>query len=204
MVHVKATLVRRLHPHDAAAPASGQPVQVPLPHIVPGEIAPVSAGNLVPADVRIVAAKDLFVNQSALTGESLPVEKFAGAATALESPLELPNLAFMGTYVTSGTATAIVSATGRRTYFGSAAHDVAAARAPTSFELGIHRYLRLMIRFIMVMVPAVLLVNGVTKGDWLEALLSRLRSPSALRRRCYRWSSRSILRRARWRCRASV
>jgi Mg2+-importing ATPase len=169
LVHVKATLVRRLHPHDAAAPASGQAVQVPLPHIVPGDIVRLSAGNLVPADVRIVTAKDLFVNQSALTGESLPVEKFAGAATAAASPIELPNLAFMGTNVTSGTATAVVLATGRRTYFGSIAHDVAAPRAPTSFELGIHRYLWLIIRFMLVMVPAVLLVNGVTKGEWLDA-----------------------------------
>ncbi len=170
MVHVKATLVRRLHPHAIGA-GTGKAVQVPLQHIVRGDIVDLSAGNLVPADVRLLVAKDLFVNQASLTGESLPTEKFAGAASSPGSPLELPNVAFMGTYVTSGTATAVVIATGPRTLFGRLAHDVAASRGSTSFEIGIHRYLWLIIRFMLLMVPAVFLINGLLKGDWLEALL---------------------------------
>ena len=130
-----------------------------------------AAGNLVPADVRILAAHDLFVNESSLTGESLPVEKIAGPARDDGSPLAFPNLAFMGTYVTSGTATGVVLATGPRTHFGRLAHDIAAAHGTTSFDAGMHRYLWLMIRFMLVMVPAVFLINGFTKGDWLEALL---------------------------------
>ena len=167
MVHVKATLVRRIHPHST----EGQAVQVPLQHVVRGDIVRLSAGNLVPADVRLLVAKDLFVNQSALTGESLPVEKLPHAATAAASLLDTSNLAFMGTYVTSGTATAVVLATGPRTHFGRLAHGLAAARAPTSFETGIRRYLWLIVRFMLVMVPVVFLLNGLSKGDWLEALL---------------------------------
>ncbi len=148
MVHVKATLVRRLHPHGIAA-GLGQAVQVPLQHIVRGDIVRLAAGNLVPADVRVLVAKDLFVNQASLTGESLPVEKFAGAASPTGSPLELSNAAFMGTYVTSGTATAVVLATGPRTHFGHLAHGLAASHGSTSFEIGIHRYLWLIIRFML-------------------------------------------------------
>jgi len=170
LVHVKATLLRRLHPHNAVA-GQGQAVQLPLLHIVRGDIVRLAAGNLVPADVRILAAKDLFVNQSTLTGESVPVEKFGGAASIACAPFELPNVAFMGTYVTSGTATAVVLATGPRTQFGHIAHDLVAARGSTSFEIGIRRYLWLIVSFMLVMVPAVFLVNGVLKGDWLEALL---------------------------------
>ncbi len=170
LVHVKATLLRRLHPH--ATPAEpGQEVQVPLVHVVRGDIVRLAAGNLVPADLRILAAHDLFVNQSSLTGESLPVEKVAGPARDDGSPLAFPNLAFMGTYVTSGTATGAVLATGPRTHFGRLAHDVGAARGATSFDAGVQRYLRLLLLFMLVMVPAVFLINGFTKGDWLEALL---------------------------------
>ncbi len=167
MVHVKATLVRRVHPHAT----EGQPVQLPLQHVVRGDIVRLGAGNLIPADVRILAAKDLFVNQASLTGESLPVEKFSGSAKGTGSLLDTPNLAFMGTYATSGTATAVVLATGARTHFGRLAHGLAAARPATSFETGINRYLWLILRFMLVMVPAVFLVNGLLKGDWLEALL---------------------------------
>ena len=170
LVHVKATLLRRIHAH-ATPPGPAQEVQVPLLHIVPGDIVRLSAGNLIPADVRILAARDLFINQSSLTGESLPVEKTAAIPPGAGSPLDCANLAFMGTYVTSGSATAVVVATGASTRFGRLAHDVAAEHGTTSFDVGVHRYLWLMIRFMLIMVPAVFLINGFTKGDWLEALL---------------------------------
>ena len=171
LVHTKALLRRRLRQEDGTFPASGHAVHVPLAHIVTGDIVLLNAGNLVPADVRVIAAKDLFVNEAALTGESLPVEKLAEPIAAVPAPLEARNLAFMGTYVASGTATAVVVATGRTTYFGAIASAAGAPQQPTSFDVGIHRYLWLIIRFMLVMVPAVLLINGLTKGDWMEALV---------------------------------
>ncbi len=170
MVRVMVMLRRRRHPH-LTPPPPGEPVPVPLLHIVPGDVVLLSAGNLVPADVRVLSAKDLFVDQSALTGESLPVEKVPRIADGTGSLLDERNLAFMGSHVRSGTGTAVVLATGTRTHFGRLAHAVGASRAPTSFDLGMRNYLWLIVRLMMVMVPAVLLINGLTKGDWLEALL---------------------------------
>ncbi len=146
-------------------------MEIPLTHVVPGDIIHLSAGDIVPADVRMLSAKDLFVNQASLTGESLPVEKFAAPVTGATSALELNNVAFMGTNVISGTAVAMVVATGGRTYFGSIATSVAGQQVLTSFDRGIHRFIWLIIRFMLVMVPLVFLVNGITKGDWLEAFL---------------------------------
>ena len=171
LVHTKVSLRRRMRQEDGTFPAIGHPVHVPLARIVPGDIVQLSAGNLVPADVRVIAAKDLFVNEAALTGESLPVEKLAGPVADVPAPLEARNLAFMGTYVASGTATAVVIATGRSTYFGGIARAADAPQPMTSFDVGIHRYLWLIIRFMFVMVPAVLLINGLTKGNWMEALV---------------------------------
>jgi Mg2+-importing ATPase len=171
LVHTKVSLRRRMRQEDGTFPAIGHPVHVPLAHIVPGDIVQLSAGNLVPADVRVIAAKDLFVNEAALTGESLPVEKRAGPIADVPAPLQARNLAFMGTYVASGTATAVVVATGRATYFGGIARAADAPQPMTSFDVGIHRYLWLIIRFMLVMVPAVLLINGLTKGNWMEALV---------------------------------
>ena len=146
--------------------------EIPLAHVVPGDIIHLSAGDIVPADVRVLAARDLFVNQASLTGESLPVEKHAVAAPAgITSALDLDNVAFMGTNVVSGTASAMVVATGARTYFGSIARQISGQREATSFDLGINRFIWLIVRFMLVMVPLVFLVNGLTKGNWLEALL---------------------------------
>ena len=169
MVHTRATLRRR--PRVAEPGASTHTVSVPLVHIVPGDIVLLSIGNLIPADVRIVQAKDLFVNQAALTGESLPVEKLAETRDASAPALEQPDLAFMGTYVTSGTGVAVVLATGARTRLGRLARETTAAREPTSFDRGINGYIWLIARFMLVMVPAVFLINGLTKGDWLQAFL---------------------------------
>ena len=146
--------------------------EIPLTHVVPGDVVHLSAGDILPADVRVLAAKDLFVNQASLTGESLPVEKFGAAAdTTGKSALELPNVAFMGTNVVSGTATALVVTTGPRTFFGSVAASVTGQQVMTSFDRGIRRFIWLMVRFMLVMVPLVFLINGLTKGDWLEAFL---------------------------------
>lgn len=146
--------------------------EVPLDTLVPGDIIVLSAGDMIPADVRLLTAKDLFVNQASLTGEALPLEKFAQAEdTRNRSPLSLNNICFMGTNVVSGSATAVVVLTGSNTYFGSLAQMVTGERQQTSFDRGINQFTWLMIRFIMVMTPLVFLINGLTKGDWMEAFL---------------------------------
>ena len=161
MVSNTATLVR-----------GGKESEVPLKMLVPGDIIHLAAGDLVPADVRLLLAKDLFLNQSALTGESLPVEKKAAPVSAdIQNPLELPNICFLGSNVESGSATAVVVHTGDQTYFGSLAASIVGQRVLTSFDKGINQFTWLMIRFIIVMVPAVFLINGLTKHNWLEAFL---------------------------------
>ena len=169
MVRTTATVIRR----DPAEPAGSRPQEIPLEAVVPGDIVRLSAGDLLPADVRLLAAKDLFVNQSTLTGEAIPVEKWtiAPGAPAAAHPLELPNLCFMGSSVVSGTATGLVLATGAHTLFGATAAAAAARRGPTSFDRGLRRFVGLMLRFIGVMVPVVFLINGIGKGQWTEALL---------------------------------
>ncbi len=157
---------------------SGNPrmEEVPIEMLAPGDVVHLSAGDMVPADLRILSAKDLFVSQSALTGEALPVEKYdlPGAEAvrrlaAAGSPLEMPNVCFMGTSVISGSARAVVVATGERTYFGALASHLVGKRAPTSFDKGVNGISWLLIRFMLVMVPLVFLINGVTKGDWWQA-----------------------------------
>jgi len=140
--------------------------------LVPGYIIQLAAGDMVPADARVLSAKDLFLNQAALTGEALPVEKKADAASAdLQNPLELPNLCFLGSSVESGSAIAVVVHTGSRTYFGSLAAKIVGQRQQTNFDLGINKFTWLMIRFIAVMVPAVFLINGFFRHNWLDAFL---------------------------------
>eukprot|EP00887_Chlorella_sp_A99_P004386 scaffold37.g4386.t1 len=155
--------------------AGPRKIEVPLVDVVPGDVVLMSAGDMIPADCRILAAKDLFVSQAALTGESLPVEKFATPQTSATSSLELHNIGFMGTNVISGSATALVIATGEATYFGELASKATTTiRTPTQFQQGINRVSWVLIRFMLFMAPLVLLVNGYTKGDWLEALLFAL------------------------------
>ncbi len=156
-------------------PGAPAAIEVPLVSVVPGDIVQLSAGDMIPADVRVLSAKDLFVNQASLTGESLPVEKFPVAvAGEVKSPIDLPNICFMGSNVLSGTAVAVAVATGTRTYFGSIASTLVKERQLTSFDLGANRFVWLMIRFMLVMVPLVFLINGFTKGNWLEAFMFAL------------------------------
>ena len=153
----------------------GNDVEIPMQQLVPGDIIKLSAGDMIGADVRLVACKDLFVAQAALTGESLPVEKFAARETREGiPPLECANLCFLGTSVESGTATAVVVATGAQTYFGGMAKSILGKQAETSFDKGIQTFTWLMIRFMMVMVPLVFLINGLTKHDWHEAFFFAL------------------------------
>jgi Mg2+-importing ATPase len=153
-----------------------RPQEIPISELVPGDIVYLCAGDMVPADVRLLTAKDLFVSQAMLTGESIPLEKYPVLPTAKSgSParraLELESACFMGTNVVSGTATAVVVATGDATYLGAMARDIAGGRPLTSFDIGINRVSWMLIRFLLVMTPLVFLINGIDKGEWLQSLL---------------------------------
>lgn len=159
MINVTATVLR-----------GGTESEIPLRELVPGDVVKLAAGDMIPADIRIVAAKDLFITQATLTGESLPVEKKHLAETrAGLLPLEIANLCFLGTSVESGAATGVILATGAQTYFGSMAGSVTTEPPPTSFDKGVQEFTWLMIRFMVVMVPLVFLINGFTKHNWHEA-----------------------------------
>jgi Mg2+-importing ATPase len=146
--------------------------EIPLKYVVPGDVVQLSAGDMIPADVRLLSAKDLFISQAALTGESFPVEKNADPAVSeIKNPLDLPNICFMGSNVVSGAATAVVVTTGSQTYFGGLSQRIVGHREPTEFDKGIHRVSWLLIRFMAVMAALVFLINGITKGNWTEASL---------------------------------
>ncbi len=150
----------------------GKETEIDLSDVVPGDIVLLSAGSIIPADVRLIAAKDFFVSQSALTGESMAVEKTADVRDVRgRSAWELSNACFLGSSVTSGTARGVVVNTGTRTLFGSIAERLAERREETSFDKGVRSFTWLMIRFMVVMVASVFFIVGMTKGDWLEALL---------------------------------
>jgi Mg2+-importing ATPase len=163
MVKTTATVLRR---------DKGK-IEINIIDLVPGDLIFLSAGDMIPADCRIIQSKDLFVSQAMLTGESLPLEKREQCIPDADqkSPLELENICFMGTNVVSGTATAIVVTTGNLTYFGTIGKAITGKRAETSFDKGVNKVSWLLIRFMLVMVPLVFLVNGLTKGNWFEALM---------------------------------
>ncbi|MFD3574033.1 magnesium-translocating P-type ATPase [Streptomyces sp. NPDC058644] len=150
--------------------------EIPMEQVVPGDLVRLAAGDMVPADLRLLTAKDLMVSQAALSGESLPAAKADTRSPdlgqrATTDPVEADNLCLMGTSVTSGTATGVAVATGADTYFGSMAGALIGDRPQTAFDLGVRRVSFLLIRFMLVMVPIVFAVNGFTKGDWDQALL---------------------------------
>ncbi|AZD92208.1 MULTISPECIES: magnesium-translocating P-type ATPase [Pseudomonas] len=181
MVRTTATVLRREQMGMKAALR-----EVPMRDLVVGDIVQLSAGDMIPADIRLIESRDLFISQAVLTGEALPVEKYdtlgavqeksahRTAAADQQDLLDLPNICFMGTNVVSGTATAVVVATGSRTYFGSLARSIVGSRTQTAFDRGVNSVSWLLIRFMLVMVPVVLLINGFTKGDWAEAFMFAL------------------------------
>ena len=153
--------------------------ETPIDEIVVGDVVHLSSGDVVPTDLRIFSARDLFVSQSSLTGESEPVEKLASfpgcTADAAKTALtDLNDLAFMGSTVISGNARGVVVATGARTMFGEATGTLAGRKRQTAFDEGISSTSKLLMRLMAVMLPIVLVISGVTKGDWLAALLFSL------------------------------
>jgi Mg2+-importing ATPase len=156
MIKVTATVLR-----DA------EPKEIPLKELVPGDVVKLSAGDMIPGDVRLIAAKDLFIIQATLTGESLPVEKTdARDSRPNVSAIEHTNLCFLGTSVESGSATAVVVATGPQTYFGKMASSLAGQQVDTAFDKGVKKFTWLMIGFMVVMSPMVFFINGLTKHSW--------------------------------------
>jgi P-type Mg2+ transporter len=173
MVRNTATVTRQ------AEDGHSERIEVPVEELVVGDIVHLGAGDMIPADLRLLTAKDLFISQAILTGESLPVEKAAPTGhdaipDSASNPLELPTVCYMGTNVVSGTATAVILATGRRTYLGSLAHILSGQRVQTSFDRGVNSVSWLLIRFMAVMVPVVFLINGFDKHDWLLAFMFAL------------------------------
>ncbi len=159
MINVSASVLR-----------AGKESEIPLRDLVPGDVVRLSAGDMIPADLRLVEANDLFLSQGTLTGESMPVEKHADREDRAEiSALEMRNICFLGTSIESGAATGIILATGAQTYFGSMAGSMTGEAEPTSFDKGVKDFTWLMIRFILIMVPLVFLINGLTKGNWRES-----------------------------------
>lgn len=164
MISVTATVIRE-----------SQAREVPLAELVPGDMVKLAAGDMVPADLRIISAKDLFIIQASLTGESLPVEKFETREELNgRSPLELRNICFLGTSVESGAATGLIVATGLKTYLGQMAKAIVGQEQQTSFDKGVTRFTWLMIQYMAVMVPLVFLINGLTKHNWHEAFFFAL------------------------------
>lgn len=145
--------------------------EIPLDEVVVGDIVHLSAGDMLPADVRILDAKDLFVSQASLTGESEPIEKIPMVNETRDAITDYTNIAFMGSNVLSGSASAVVVTVGDHTLFGSMASEVAHEAVETSFSKGVNAVSWVLIRFMLVMVPLVFVANGITKGDWLSAFL---------------------------------
>lgn len=158
-----------------AASRGGSPGdEISNEELVPGDVVMLSAGDMIPADIRIIESKDLFVSQSSLSGESDSIEKYPNLSSQRKHSgciVDLDNICFMGSNVVSGSAKGIVFATGNHTYLGTIAKSVAGHRAATAFDKGITKVSLLLIRFMLIMVPVVFLVNGITKGDWMDAFI---------------------------------
>jgi len=190
LVQNKALVNRQNWDEDAAYFQNSSDIkngkrEIPVTELVPGDIVHLSAGDMVPADLRLLQTQDLFVSQSALTGESMPIEKLAIPTNVEEkkdqikdkettNPLELNTLCFMGTNVVSGSATGIIVATANQTNFGSMAKSVVGERSLTSFDKGINKVSWVLIGFMACMVPIVFVINGVVKHNWMDAFFFAL------------------------------
>jgi Mg2+-importing ATPase len=164
MVSTTATVIR-----------GGVRKEIPLREIAPGDVVALSAGDMVPADIRLLSTKDLFINQAALTGESMPVEKTSAVPDAsIKDAMSMPDLCFLGSNIESGTATGVVVFTGKDTFFGSLANRITAQPVVTSFDKGVNSFTWLMISFMAVMAPLVFIINGLSKGNWIQAFLFSL------------------------------
>ena len=146
---------------------NGKEIQIPIKNVTLGDIVVLSAGSMIPADLRIIESKDLYVGQSSLTGESDSIKKtveLENTENKLDNIAELDNICFMGTNVISGSAKGIVIKTGDNTYFGKIAHTISSGKEKTAFQKGIESISRLLIKFMLFMIPLVFIIN-VQKHD---------------------------------------
>ncbi|MCJ7789239.1 MAG: HAD-IC family P-type ATPase, partial [Candidatus Atribacteria bacterium] len=154
---------------------NGKAKEVKIKEIVPGDIVDLFAGDMIPADLRIISCKDLFINQASLTGESFPIEKIAEPIHPKSKAVsELTNIAFMGSSVVSGTGLGVVIKTGIATQFGELSRKLATMVVETSFDKGIRKFTWLMIRFMLFLVVFIFGINALLKGNFIEALLFSL------------------------------
>lgn len=167
-----ASNLSRMIVNTATVLRDGSEQEIPIDEIVVGDVIKLSAGDMIPADVILMDSRDFFVQQSGLTGESDAVEKVClrkADSQNLDSLLESESLAFMGTNVISGRATALVLVVGDETMMGAIEQTINTYDEPTSFEREMNTISWLLIRLMLVMVPVVFVINGLTDGDWLEA-----------------------------------
>lgn len=167
-----ASNLSRMIVNTATVLRDGSEQEIPIDEIVVGDVVKLSAGDMIPADVVLLDSRDFFVQQSGLTGESDAVEKLClskAERQPLDSLLESESLAFMGTNVISGRATALVLVVGDETMMGAIEQTINTYDEPTSFEREMNTVSWLLIRLMLVMVPVVFVINGLTDGDWLEA-----------------------------------
>lgn len=143
---------------------------IDIENVVPGDIVKLSSGDMIPGDVRFIEAKDLFIDQSSLTGESSPVEKFT-ELKEYDTLTDISNIGFMGTNIVSGSSKAIVLSTGNNTYFGSMAKSLYSVNEKNSFEKGIDDITKILIKFMFILVPIVLIVNFFSVGDIWASLI---------------------------------
>lgn len=170
----KASLaLKELIENTTAVTREGETKEIPMDEVVPGDIVNLATGDMIPADAVLIWTKDLFINQSSLTGESMPVEKFVDAGIDKQqknvSALDMQDLVFMGTDVLSGQGKAIILKTGQNTFFGDIARNATIQRGKTAFDLGLTKVSKFLLRMVMILFPIVFLINGLTKGDWGEA-----------------------------------
>lgn len=167
-----ANALNQLVEVTSAVKRDGAFQEIATEHIVLGDIVHLSAGDMIPSDIRLITTKDLFISQTSLTGESYPVEKIASATiNKVDSDTSYDTLVYMGSEVVSGSAEGIVVKTANNTLFGQIAQELEQEPVKTSFDKGIQSTSHLLIRFMMILAPTVILINGLTKGDWLQALL---------------------------------
>ena len=150
---------------------NGSQMEIDIEEAVPGDIVKLASGDMIPGDVRFIETKDLFIDQSQLTGESNPVEKFSGPDNTSDAMAEMDNIGFMGSNIVSGSAKAVVLTTGNRTYFGSMAKSLNTYQEKSSYEKNVNSISRLLIGFMIVLVPVIFIANFITKGNWLESLM---------------------------------
>lgn len=165
--------LKELIENTAAVTREGQTKEIPMDEIVPGDIVTLATGDMIPADAVLIWTKDLFVNQSSLTGESMPVEKFVDAGIDKSkkdiSALDMKDLVFMGTDILSGQGKAIILKTGENTFFGDIAKNATVNRGKTAFDQGLTKVSKFLLRMVAILFPIVFLINGITKGQWTDA-----------------------------------